>query len=65
MINQNYQDTSSLSHSLKTQTEVCEQCAGTCGTSEMHPCPLQCKVNGDESDFCNCCQVCEQDCSES
>ena len=24
MINQNYQDTSSLSHSLKTQTEVCE-----------------------------------------
>ena len=28
MINQNYQDTSSLSHNLKTQTEVCEGCAG-------------------------------------
>ena len=65
MINLKYQDTSLSLHNLKTQTEVCEQCAGTCGTSEMHPCPLQCKVNGDESDFCNCCQVCEQDCSES
>jgi len=64
MINQNYQDTSSLSHSLKKQTEVCEGCAGTSGTSEMHPCPMQCKINGDESDFCNCCLVCEQDCSE-
>ena len=54
---------------MKTQIneiscEVCEGCAGTCGTSEMHQCPLQCKINGNESDFCNCCQVCEQDCSE-
>lgn len=70
MINQKYQGISSLSHSLKMQInkvicEVCEQCAGLNGTHEMHPCPLQQKVNNDDSNFCNCCELCAKDCDES
>lgn len=41
--------------------EPCE-----CPNSEEHPCPYVCDINNenpnDENEWCNCCDICTQNC---
>ncbi len=42
----------------------CEKCqkADAC---DPHLCPYQQDINDDQESMCNCCEDCEQDCSDS
>ncbi len=40
-----------------------EKC--TCDDSyEFHICPYQLEINGDDSESCDCCEECEQQCRD-
>lgn len=40
-------------------------CRNNCcneSTLELHSCPYQSDVNGNDEDYCDCCKDCEYDC---
>jgi len=40
---------------------ACQKCgAGGC---EIHSCPYESELNGDDGDHCNCCADCEMQCA--
>lgn len=52
----------------KTPAEIEDtKCSGcdNAGTEERHSCPYKCEVdNICSDDFCNCCEVCTQNCRD-
>jgi hypothetical protein len=42
--------------------QPCHRCGGN-GTEELHPCPYNSDINGDDTPCCNCCQNCCEDCA--
>ena len=38
-----------------------------CGVGEAqspHPCPYKCEINDDADTLCECCEACEQECTD-
>lgn len=33
-------------------------------TEDLRPCPYQMEIHDNYEDYCNCCEVCEQECQE-
>jgi hypothetical protein len=46
---------------LKEGIITCPRCEKT-ASEELHPCPYQCEINDDYSNYCVCCEDCTYQC---
>ena len=47
-----------------TEEKLCSKC-GRNPAEELHPCPYQQEIYGEEEELCDCCCECQGDCNES
>ncbi len=45
-------------------TYKCDKCNKSIDSPDLHSCPYDSKINGDNSENCNCCADCESDCCQ-
>lgn len=43
--------------------DKCNTCEKEDGAADQHSCPYQEDVQGNDSDYCNCCEDCERECA--
>ncbi len=43
---------------------ICERCQCKGGTEELHACPYRMDIYVDDTEDCNCCENCQQNCAE-
>lgn len=51
---------------MKTEDKLhnCKKCNSKEGTVELHSCPYDSDIHGDDTPTCNCCQYCVQQCCD-
>ncbi len=45
------------------EIEICDRCYSK--AQELHSCPYEEEINGDNAKLCNCCEGCTTDCRDS
>ncbi len=46
------------------EMEKCQSCKTGEGTEELHSCPYNSDIYEDDSECCNCCEDCVQECAD-